>query len=195
MNRIFLFAIGLVMWSCDPTYIADSADPRLPHFSTIGRNAAGAYINDVPWRSSCGPAFSCGNEGLTYDFPNDYTRLRFPDAPLILSAAYNENNGSAMQLTFKLNGDQRDLIRTATPDNVVSFTLDGENNTVELLLSVDFPLQNTLSTNGAGQLHFRHVERIQSGQYIVAGTFGFEVNDDTGYCKVRSGRFDFRFSF
>jgi len=32
-------------------------------------------------------------------------------------------------------------------------------------------------------------------RYIVAGTFGFVVDDETGYYKVRSGRFDFRFNF
>ena len=195
MNKIFYVFIGIVLVSCDPTYIADSADPRLPHFSTVGRNASGAYINDIPWRASCGPSFSCDDQGLTYDAENDYTELRFPEAPLILSADYNEDNGSAMQLIFRLRGDQRNLIRTASQDNTVSFSLDAETNTVELSLSADFPLENTRSTNGLGQLHFRYVEMMDSGRYIVAGTFGFVVDDETGYYKVRSGRFDFRFNF
>ncbi len=195
MNNIVFILIGILLTSCDPTYIADSADPRLPHFTTVGRNAAGAYINDIPWRASCGPLFSCAGEGLTYDLESDQTVLRLPTADLILSADYNEDNGSAMQISFRLSGDQRDVIRSISLDEVLSFALDGETHIVELSLSADFPAENTLSSNGTGQLHFRHVERITDDRYIVAGTFGFVVDDETGYYKVRSGRFDFRFSF
>lgn len=97
-----------------------------------------------------------------------------------------------LSLKFRLSGNQIEEIKQANSNNVLTFALDAAANSVEMQLDPG-PQGNITSANGIGLLHFRHSEVMDNGRYIVAGTFGFVVDDESGYYKVRSGRFDFRF--
>lgn len=81
-SRFILLSFILLLSACDPTYIVDSADSYLSHYSNTGRKAAGSFIDDVPRRFTCGPGFACGEERFTYNVEGNVTELHLPQGRL-----------------------------------------------------------------------------------------------------------------
>jgi hypothetical protein len=49
MRLTYLGFLFFILVSCDDSFEADPVDPRLPSYSEIGKNEAGAFINESPW--------------------------------------------------------------------------------------------------------------------------------------------------
>ncbi|MEO8471913.1 MAG: hypothetical protein ABI477_06955 [Chryseolinea sp.] len=179
--NIFVVLVLLSAMSCEPLYIPDPIDPRLPKYTESGNNVAGALINDQLWKSDIEYGWFGGfyapdvyyivnGDSLVIDFrggmgENDYINISFA-----LKGARVTNLGSMLNLAgekFKLgNGD-----------NAVSIARDSGCNQM-----------------GTGQVYFRSVTYDSVNQIItLSGTFGFNVVDSVcGDVDVTYGRFDVR---
>ena len=72
MNNFFIFCSLLLLGTCTE-FVAEPYDPRLPVYSTNGRNTMGAYVNNNPVtdiRRSCDVDASCA-AGLDYRVIDD----------------------------------------------------------------------------------------------------------------------------
>ncbi|MEO5976725.1 MAG: hypothetical protein ABIS36_11540 [Chryseolinea sp.] len=177
----FVVLVLLSAMSCEPLYIPDPIDPRLPKYTESGNNVAGALINDQLWKSDIEYGWFGGfyepdvyyivnGDSLVIDFrggmgENDYINISFA-----LKGARVTNLGSMLNLA----GEKFQL---GNGDNTVSIARDSSCNQM-----------------GTGQVYFRSVKYDSVNQIItLSGTFGFNIVDSVcGDVDVTYGRFDVR---
>ncbi|MFN2430815.1 MAG: hypothetical protein ABR574_12415 [Cryomorphaceae bacterium] len=181
--RIHLILIGflsVVLLGCDPFYYADPVDPRLPEFTADGENKAGAYIDGYAWRTS-------GSPSIVYYSTSDSTVVTFPTASLISGSDEYDPNAD---VSFLLRGDFFRQITETPLSGPLEIILDGTENQGKLTLSEDYG-PTTTCANGTGKLIIRNVFQRET-DWVVAGTFGFDISTPCGQHTVHQGRFDFR---
>lgn len=195
------FMASIVMLSalagCVEVLHVDTFDPRLPEYSESGRNHAGAYINDEPWRSY--PRFSIFGSSdrpfFRYDSATAHYVMTFSQGNLITSTGAE---GAEINMAFFLSRNTLAPIFDGIAEFPVIISLGGADNQAALshnglLFYVD---SSESCFSHEGLLYIRHFE-IVPGNYTerlhLAGTFGFDIDDECGRYAVRSGRFDFLF--
>ena len=181
---VFLVLLSTV--SCEPIYIPDPIDPRLPKYTESGNNVAGALINDKLWKSE------------SY-FDWFWVVSNDPSVFYLL-------DGDSVSIQFRGN-----TVGEAYGYGMISFGL--KNARVKSLASLQnlegrkFELGNndnavTLETGsgcnqwGTGQIYFRSV-KYSSARVVatISGTFGFDIVDPVcGNLSVTYGRFDMEIS-
>ncbi len=180
--------IGMILLaSCDPDYISDPTDPRLPNYTDIGENTAGAYINGQAWRGFCDFFGNCEGHGLVYLPDTDETIMQLAAGP----ATGIEGSGVAFRakITFRIKGNLRTVLQTNPPPFPHLIALDGVLNEGELHY-LNTPEQSC--TGGVGSLYLRS-SYINDFGHVIAGTFGFVTDAECGKITVYQGRFDFSF--
>jgi len=79
LNRFLIIGIFFTVSSCEPVYIPDPIDPRLPKYTDDGNDVGGAFINGSLWRSEYFLSlFSGTNEPhLRYNATTDSLSINF----------------------------------------------------------------------------------------------------------------------
>ena len=191
-SKILVVAF-VIFFSCDGTWVQDPIDPRLPKYTELGNNAAGALINDKVWESIIKVDFS----DSYYPISNvPFIQKQGNDSLLIGFFGNTEGRKSAIQ--FYLTGLNISKFQDILTLGGQKIQLDGISNSgyySENYASMDY------SNKGFGQIYFRNISPYystshadeQSNVLIFSGTFGFTINGLNGKTtKVNFGRFDFR---
>lgn len=185
-NSLLLLFISILVYSCDPVYIPDPIDPRLPKYTEKGNDVAGAFINDTLWRSEFyGSFFGLGSGS---DVPRIFYSPTF-DSMVIRFEGETEATYQYRSISFSLQGygikSKSEMIKL----DEKKITLDGIENAAWLE-----PLRdNNCTSRGIGQLYLRSVKYDPSDDFVtISGTFGFNYDDPAcGKIAVTYGRFDF----
>ncbi len=188
MIKKYLFGIKLLLIgicfsasSCEPIYIPDPIDPRLPKYTDDGNNVAGAFINDNLWRSEYFPSwFGPNNEPEIRYFSNrDSISITF-------IGAVDEPNYYG-DISFGFRGFGVTSLAELVELNETKIELDGITSTANAYRSSD------CVAPGIGQLYFRSMTfNAETGHLTLSGTFGFNQEDPAcGNISVTYGRFDF----
>ena len=197
-----LFFVTLAMFffiaGCNERFSADIFDPRLPEYSESGRNHAGAYINGEPWRSYPRVSVLSSNDDpyFRFDSVSDAYELIFPQGNLINESG---NSGAVIDLRFVLSAESVAPIIDGTAEYPLVIQLDGEEAHAKLRRpgTISHPDSTENCSSTLGLIHIRHVSanELEDGAtyVLMAGTFGFDIEDACGRYEVRSGRFDFTF--
>lgn len=203
-GRTFLIFLSLVIslsiTGCEEDFAGDTFDPRLPEYSEDGNNHAGAYINDEPWRAYPRFTLFVGTDDAYLDFDSltDTYEMVLPQGNLINASG---GRGADLGLRFVLSSKSVAPIVDGTAEYPVVIQLDGEEAHAELRRGGTIVQADSSGhcSSAIGLLHIRHVSAQgpaddEAGtRILIAGTFGFDIEDECGRYEVRSGRFDFRF--
>ena len=188
--------LTIIIHGCEESFVVDITDPRLPEYSESGRNHAGAYINDQPWRYYPRYTFKGGEApaDLRFDEATDSYILSFPPGNYITPWG---THGALGDIFFILSAESVRPILEETAQYPFVISLDGELARAELLL-YDGQTSSTRVPcfSSKGQLHLRKLSVSGSDperRILIAGTFGFDVDDQCGTYEVHSGRFDLFF--
>lgn len=178
-------------------FSAEVFDPRLPEYSESGRDHAGAYINDEPWRSYPRfPVFAAPDlPHFVYDSASANYRIIFPQGNIITTSGAR---GEIINLRFIISALRLEPIIDGTAEYPLILSLDGEENYVQIDRDVRYGLVDPTETcySNNGLLYIRHAifeSENERDRFHLAGTFGFDIEDACGQFQVRSGRFDFIF--
>ena len=181
MTAIVLLALG-----CDPIYIPDPIDPRLPKYTQSGNNVAGALINDTIWQSRFYiDLFSSSDEPtVAHDLSRDTTVFTF-------RGHFDDSEFSTM-LFFGMRGTGAYSLQAMTRMNDKKYEFGKGLNTAMIYRSD----QECNQIASSGQLYCRSVKYNKESNYTtLSGTFSFTVLDPKcGDKVVTYGRFDFRIS-
>jgi hypothetical protein len=176
------------LYGCEPIYIIDPIDPRLPKYTEEGYDVAGAFINDKFWKS----AIESGGS-IYYPSPsNDPQVYSYNESDsLIIQFGGKYEDGRYQSILFSLSGFgivSREKWVTLNDKKIV---LDGVTN----FATLGYVSQDYCTTLGTGQLYFRRVSYNQlSNSVTFSGTFSFTQQDDScGNYIITYGRFDFDF--
>lgn len=177
----------IIFAQCEPTWIQDPIDPRLPKYTETANGVAGALLNGEPWQAK----LSC-----SYDFWYGITCtniLRFQEnldgsLTVLLDGQWNNRN-----VTFEFHISNLPFSTTAERLAVSGkkIQIDGVVNTVTLS-GINSPC--SLNLSGIGQIYFKQIEEKETPDYIYySGTFGFTLSDPLGCGSydVLYGRFDY----
>lgn len=175
----FLASVVLLAYfSCEPIYIPDPIDPRLPKYTEEGYNVAGALVNNNLWKSQRDFSFlksDPNNPRIDYFLSADSLVMIF--------------SGETDNITFSFKGLGITTLKELTKLNSMKLSLDGLKSSA--FLSDYF---EECESSGLGQIYFRSVKFAEQSQRVVlSGTFGFDQNDPVcGKHSVTYGRFDYR---
>lgn len=186
MRLTYLGFLFFILVSCDDSFEADPVDPRLPSYSEIGKNEAGAFINGNPWVARIINTFYGEQGGFLKLRVNDSTHTTY----LSISGGYfgyNNDPGvvGTTSIVFKLADYSPKTLNELQTIGAKSFSLDGAINYGSLILQYEDSLQH-----GRGNLYIRNVSKIED-ELIYSGTFGFEIQTDSSTITVYQGRFDY----
>lgn len=193
---VFLGAATFIS-GCTEDFTGDIFDPRLPEYSENGSNHAGAYINDEPWRSF--PRYSFKGSGdlpyFLFDSISDTYTLGFPQGNMITPSGAH---GAVIYMRFILSAQALAPAIDGTAEYPLVISLDGEEARAELnrgsALWVSDPSETCASVHGLIHIRNLHTATVDDRRHVsIAGTFGFDIDDECGIYEVRSGRFDFIF--
>jgi hypothetical protein len=185
LNYSKILVIAFVIFiSCDGTWVQDPIDARLPKYTELGNNVAGALINDKVWESIAKVDFS----DAYYPISNVPFILVQGSDSLLIGFSGN-TNGKNAKIQFYLTGLNISKFQDLLTLGGHKIQLDGISNAgyyFEKYPPMDY------SNKGVGQIYFRNIENDQSA-LIFSGTFGFTINHSSGKTtNVSYGRFDFR---
>lgn len=192
--RKFICTISLILsvlalFSCESEFVKDPIDPRLPKYTEVGNNVAGAFINQNTWRSEVMCDFSVGgiiavNEPyITVNKGNDSTNIQF----------FGKFKGDHMEIVFNLKGLKLGSFKDLKLLKDKKIELDGKRN-FGLYYNESVASKIPISLKGeTGQLYFRNVSLKDSSSAVISGTFGFAYTDSANATtKVSYGRFDYK---
>jgi hypothetical protein len=182
-----LAALALVFTGCTETYIGDIVDPRLPAYTEIGQNDAGAFVNGMPWRASpeWRPNNSSTNAGIGYVDSIATGTLGLPWGYLVLG---EDIPSPEYAISFIFNFD---LYAHFVQNGELPIVIDLDGASGYAILRGQDHVSSTNCRSSQGKLYIRHFGTNNSNESIISGTFGFVVEDDCGIYSVTSGRFDF----
>ena len=178
-----LLILSFLLASCSGILVPDPIDPRIPKYTEVGNDVAGAFVNANVWQSIVYSSLS-----YTVNEP-EITAYTGKDS---LSVRFTGNiSGEDRRIEFHIKGFHLDELDDLLKLNGQKIQLDGLN--ASAYYSEDYD-QSAFSAKGIGQIYFRNVKKDNSPSSIVlSGTFGFSINDGNGdIIKVSSGRFDYR---
>lgn len=179
MAVIVLLALG-----CEPIYIPDPIDPRLPKYTQSGNNVAGALINDTLWESRF-----YSDPFITVDQPTvAYTKDR--DTLVFTLLGKMDNDPYSTFISFGMRHTGVFNLQSMTQLNDTKYPLGTAEN------GARYGSAACMQTAGSGQLYCRSVKYDEENHYItLSGTFSFTISDPLCGDKVATyGRFDFRIS-
>lgn len=177
-----LLNTGLLVFmlvSCD-NFVPDPIDPRLPIYSEIGRNIAGAKVGNQFFKNDNRPLFfSC----CAYD-PQYIVE---DDSQLVLNFnVWNQNQNQNLWFVFELNG----LTNEDWDDMEKGFGKKFVFNDKYKVTISEWEKDDYISVPFEGQF----TVKLLKNEKIVAGTFGFKAKDASDReIMVTYGRFDYRY--
>ncbi|WP_291782576.1 hypothetical protein [Cecembia sp.] len=172
--------------ACDD-FIPDPIEPRLPFFGGLGRNEAGAILNDHFFINNPTPGFLARGSQLP-----QYFRI----------------NSDSLSLDFELR--TRDFIQYRNiqiqlhglnPDDWTAmiqgfgkqFQIADPRISIKVFNRFDFQEENAFT--GINSVPGQVTMKILPDERFVYGTFGFDVKNELGEkIQVRMGRFDYQFT-
>lgn len=192
MRNTFIFCLctALLLGCSDmESYNSDNIDPRLPEYTNVGANAAGAYLDDSPWRSVCAQfGDDCIGRELTYNDSTDQTVFLLPNGNIGSSGSGFERRA---RIRFVIDGNLIQDIVQGPGLFPVLIELDGAESYGEIWFwnGTDWDVCD----GGVGEFYVRELIGDYE-RFVVAGTFGFVIDQSCGLHRVESGRYDFRFT-
>ncbi len=190
INQLIFVILLYTISGCDPVFVPDPIDPRLPKYTENGYNVAGAFVNDEVWKSKASGSF-----GWTAP-PKNPEIIFYPDEDSLI-IQFKGNSNICDNIEFRLSG-----LNVRTYDDLLSLHntkihLDGITNAAACFpynyCSRDF--DQHCPVDGVGQLYIKRiVENESQDGLILSGTFGFAFDDpNLGFVEVSYGRFDYIF--
>jgi hypothetical protein len=186
--RVLLVFAMVTLASCEGIFVEDPIEPRLPRYTSIGNNVAGAFIDHKVWRSIVYQGFSAySNSPIVENYPIvDSLNLLFLGNSL-------SNEDVNLEFHFK-NLRIYDFLDLKNLNNR-KIILDG-HNCFAIIKSYDETNGIVIADSGIGQIYFKNVHAVDSLMYsdiIISGTFAFIAKKgDNSTQEVLSGRFDYK---
>lgn len=163
--------------SCE-TFVPDPIDPRLPIYSEVGRNIAGAKVGNQFFRNNIKPSFFCCASEQQY-FVEDQPQL------VLEFNVWNPNQN--LRFIIELNGLTNEDWNEMEKGFGKKFVF---NDTNKATIS-EWEEDDYISVPFEGQV----TVKLLRNEKIVAGTFGFKGRDTSDReIMVTFGRFDYRYN-
>jgi len=162
--------------SCEGIFVPDPIDPRLPKYTEEGNDVAGAFVDDLFWKSVVECHFSVTDEPQLMLLPQkDSLILRFYGSTLDKSAS----------IEFYLKGSKVTQFSDLAAWEGKKILLNG----ISGCGIYNDDETSSVFRSQSGQFYLKHVDITRK---IISGTFGFTAIDNTGkIIKIKSGRFDY----
>lgn len=164
--------------SCTVDFVPDPVNPDLTVYSADGKNIASAFINGHAWNSfsSCGSFYWCNRISVINQINNKRIFISIHPGKMVIS-------DTRLSIEFTLENTEVNSLGEIMKLDNLRLPLHGQPNYASL--------STVNSTSHEGQLFIREVINTDSDNYIMAGTFGFIITDDSGITyEVFKGRFD-----
>ena len=198
---IRLLVLTIIISSCyKNVFVPDTNNNLIPEYSEVGRNVAGALINDTAWRCQLDICFACviWNFYILSSITGDSTTFRFQGAYTSNSKYFINASNYNVQTDFNVvvKGLKIENQDSLLKLNNKTFILDSTNNYVSIAKYYQPP-----NNKGFGSFTITKVQKgdWQFGDgspnnpkiylFIVSGRFNFKVQSDREYL-VKDGRFD-----
>lgn len=189
--RLFIVVMALMVFvtACEETYIGDVEHPLIPAYTEEGNNDAGAFINGLPWRASpeWKPNNSSTNAQLRYVDSTQTTGIGLPSGYIVTGEDIPSQEYS---LSFSIYFD---LMEWYAQNRTLPIVIPLDGSSGHARISGLNYTSGTSCRSNKGMLYIRYIGTNDRNDLIIAGTFGFELEDDCGVYRVTSGRFDFVF--
>lgn len=178
MNRFAVLSV-LLLASCQIIFVEDSIDPRLPRYTEVGANIAGAIYNgDDVWRIASG-----WYSGASFEVDPARDSIAFVLPGYLLS----DNSDLAAIFCWKT-----DAVKTF--NDLASLNGEVISSASSLFLRTHVPRDTPCSINAESQLIFQQIKWMpEESVFYVSGTFGLRTTEPcNGVKSLESGRFDFK---
>jgi len=198
---IRLLILTILLSACKKNvFVADTNNSLLPEYSEVGRNVAGALINDTSWRCQLSTCFACvaWNFYINSSIPGDSTSFTFQGAytsnsiNFIFPSNYNVPTDFKVVVKGLKIENQDSLLKL----NNRTFILDSANNYVSIAKSYQTPNNKgfgsfTITKVQKGGWHFGDGSPNNPKVYlfILSGRFNFNIRYDRNYL-IKDGRYD-----
>lgn len=172
--------VVFLLVSCD-TFVPDPIDPRLPIYSEIGRNIAGAKVGNKFFKNNFETLslFCCASELQSIVEDDSQLALNFN--------VWNQNQSQNLRFVFELNG----LTNEDWDDMEKGFGKKFVFNETNKVIITELEKEDFISVPFEGQI----TVKLLKNEKIVAGTFGFKARDTLDReIMITYGRFDYRYS-
>jgi hypothetical protein len=169
--------VVFMLVSCD-NFVPDPIDPRLPIYSEIGRNIAGAKVGNQFFKNDNRPLFlsCCAYEPQFIVEDDSQLELNF--------RVWNQNQ--YLRFVFELNG----LTNEDWDEMEKGFGKKFVFNDIHKATISEWEENDYISVPFEGQVTIKSLKN----EKIVAGTFGFKAKGTSGReIIVTYGRFDYRY--
>jgi hypothetical protein len=191
MKKALIFTGVLLLTACVEIFVPDPVALRIPRYSEKGYQVAGAFVNEVAWKTE----FDCMLFGGC-SFPLQISTN--PAAEQVLLEFDGDiqegiQKGKKLLLRFRLIGPNITRLSELT-------RLEGQKFSIETgELQAEAGDYDTSISCQRGQLLIRRVSAEKSEVngnfgYIIAGTFGLECEQDGERLNIYQGRYDFAVS-
>ncbi len=183
LNSFLIAGTFFIVSSCDPIYIPDPIDPRLPKYTEQGNRVAGAFINGKLWKSK-------HESGGVWGYDSDLPRIDYYSFRDSISLSFSGNlEESSVSIMFGLKGFAITSLSGMTKLKGSIIEFDGVKSSATLYR---YGFEDCI-TQPVGQIYFRNViYNLESDNIIISGTFGFTYDDPIcGKIAVTYGRFDY----
>jgi hypothetical protein len=184
----FWATILLLLNGCEPVWIPDPIDPRLPKYTENGNGVAGALVNGKLWKAVRYCYFDFGGCDGVLSFQ--------PNSDGSLSASIDGSMaGEDHEVTFEFKLADQPFATLADKLSLSNkkFIL-GDVNTVAIYDAQAPCIQGFF---GEGQIYFKRVAKRKDSDIVdYSGTFGFTLAGplSCGFYEVYYGRFDYGLS-
>ena len=159
--------------SCEGIFVPDPIDPRLPKYTEEGNDVAGAFVDDLFWKS-------------VVDIVTVRPQLTvFPEKDSLILSFDGNTSGKDATIEFHFKGLKVTQFSDLAAWEGKKIQLDG----ISALGIYDDYETSSVFRSQSGQFYLKHVDITKE---IISGTFGFTAVDQTGkILKIKSGRFDY----
>ena len=197
---LFLSVIGITSCHEKVVYEPDSTDPRLPAYTEKGNNVAGVLLNDIPWESYYTPGgflkVPVNAINFVKDTLTDTLRIHFNGR--VIYKIYDEYD---VNIDFVLHNFLYKNLKYKKLDDFLylnnqKIILDGIENYASIMGYGDF--FNGTCGKGKGEIFIKSLKKVmidnsKNYDYVISGTFSFEINSPCAKIKATQGRFDHKF--
>ena len=183
-NNVTVLLIAIITVSCNSIFIPDPIDPRLPKYTELGNNVAGALVNDEIWRAEVNLYWGLAGVHIA----NSASVSIWPEKDSIVIYLPGQKGDINAIIEFHLKSAEVNSFEDLVKLEGSKIELDGDVNYACLIQD------GNVVDKGIGQFYPTYIHKIgSSSKVIFAGTFGFYGTSSMGKeMQITYGRFDYK---